>query len=860
MGVIAKLHSAINGIFGDQDIAAVPGIDLSGMSHVSELLPYRHYHDTFGLFECERSSGFIIEMSPISGADETVVKSITSLVADLPTGSCVQIIGWGSRFYGPALERWARPRIQKGGIHAETARSRIRHLSRATWAPATDGSNVILRHHRVIMAVGLPGRLTDALSDTLLSIRENCGMTLKGMGIGWASLTAEDLISIVREWLDPREDDHRPLRSAEGHPDGWPDDLLFDSKIPEAPDFLFPDYSRYDPNILLNKQCSTPRMRVSLRPSHIDLAGGDFECHSYTVRDYPEKWAQWWMSRLIGHPINPFQVLRSPYRQTLTFRVLDQDAAKAKASTRSIKLTHDLEKGGALYRPQLAAEAQEWRFVNQKMEEGNKMFSVVSTVDVWARKKDATRACRALEQLYRGQSWKLEKERFTQVAFFLAGFPLTSAEGLMVDFETMGRTKPMLSWTVANVAPFQGEYQGTERPQVLIIGRRGQVATLSPFDNRSGNHNICVVGKSGAGKSVFMQELNEGCVAIGGRARIIDDGKSFLKAVTLQGGEVVQFGEGRSPRINPFALIDPSIMAVDEEYRNETFTFIRSALCSMASPFAPLDSVQRGFIDKAMDLAYSKEGDTASPELVARFLEEETDPRAKDLATSMTPFRQNGIFGRYVNGGLNIDITNPLVLFELGEIKSRKELLGVVMQLCMFLISQEMYRLPRGVPKMLTIDEAWALLNAPGIEEFIEGFVRRCRKYTGSLCTGTQSFADYFQSTGAQACFANSDYFFLLSQRKESIDQLRDSKKIAMTEQQEALLKSLEVQEGEYSEIAVMGPNNLFAVGRIILDPLSMAIASSKGSEFEAIDRAQQSGMSLLQAVRHVGKTLHSRG
>src|SRR3546814_4843284 len=64
--------------------------------------------------------------------------------------------------------------------------------------------------------------------------------------------------------------------------------------------------------------------------------------------------------------------------------------------------------------------------------------------------------------------------RYLQMAGLLAVMPLTMANGLARDFERLKRFRTMLTTTVANIAPLQGEYNGGPIPHMLLLGRRGQ--------------------------------------------------------------------------------------------------------------------------------------------------------------------------------------------------------------------------------------------------------------------------------------------------------------------------------------------------------------------------------------------------
>ena len=65
--------------------------------------------------------------------------------------------------------------------------------------------------------------------------------------------------------------------------------------------------------------------------------------------------------------------------------------------------------------------------------------------------------------------------------------------------------------------PLLGEWKGTSLRGMPLKGRRGQISFWYAFDNHCGNYNVVVVGRSGSGKSVFMQELLVNTLRLGGR-------------------------------------------------------------------------------------------------------------------------------------------------------------------------------------------------------------------------------------------------------------------------------------------------------------------------------------------------------
>ena len=142
---------------------------------------------------------------------------------------------------------------------------------------------------------------------------------------------------------------------------------------------------------------------------------------------------------------------------------------------------------------------------------------------------------------------------------------MTLANDLDDDLKRMKRFRTMLTTTAANIAPLQGEFLGGNMPHLMFIGRRGQPFFWSPFENKAGNHNVAVFGKSGSGKSVALQELCAALAGIGARVIVIDDGRSFEHMGKMLGGNFVEFRLRDGFSLNPFSMIDVSMIAEDEE-------------------------------------------------------------------------------------------------------------------------------------------------------------------------------------------------------------------------------------------------------------------------------------------------------
>lgn len=203
------------------------------------------------------------------------------------------------------------------------------------------------------------------------------------------------------------------------------------------------------------------------------------------------------------------------------------------------------------------------------------------------------------------------------------------------------------------------------------------------------------------------------------------------------------------------------------------------------------------------------------------------------------------------NGEANVNLDNPLIVIELEELKEKKELQAVVVQMMVINITNKMFLGDRKTPFNIVFDEAWDMLRAKQSEVFIETLARRLRKYRGSLVVGTQSVNDFYSCAGAQAAWDNSDWNCFLSQKEESIAQLKNSKRILLDEYKERVINSVKTEQGKYAEVLINGADG-YAVGKLLLDPFSGLLFSTKPEDYAAIQDLRKRGYDISAAVEQV--------
>ena len=391
--------------------------------------------------------------------------------------------------------------------------------------------------------------------------------------------------------------------------------------------------------------------------------------------------------------------------------------------------------------PEILGKDRDWKFVIDKLKRGQKLVKAFYQVCIYAPQSQAEQCERAVRDLYKTKGWSLTKDQACKLQTWLAGMPFTLSCGLHEDLKRLNRLKSMVTWSCANLAPLQGEWRGMRKPTLMLVGRRGQIFFWDPFENTGGNYNVAVIGKSGSGKSVFMQELVASFRGSGGQVIVIDDGRSFMSSCLMQGGIFVDFGE-EAVCVNPFSIVSEQDFERKPEYKEEVMHLLNLIIRQMCKANEVTSDIENAFISEAIFEVWEKKKTKATITDVAQCLLEHKDARAHDLGTMLMPYTEKGIYSRFFEGEANIKLEKPFFVFEFDKIKSKPDLQRIMLMILIFLVTEKMYHGNRTNTTSLVIDEAWGLLHGSHFAGFIEGVARRARKYNGNLITGTQSIDD----------------------------------------------------------------------------------------------------------------------
>ena len=840
LSLAAARDALSRGLFADTARPEKPRAHF-GLDMLSDWLPYRVYDEGAKLYRNARSKGFVLEVTPLIGADERTGEILGQFFSEgLPQGACLQVLNFASPRIGSVVGPWFAPRYEQGGIYEAIARARTRRLYDLVWSSGSAHAPFHARNVRLIVSLGVPvpGSVTDA---ELSECREGLMGMLHSLGLHAQELRPGGLLALIDELTSPTTAHETDIHAWNPHDTLQSQAIRRDIELEVGDDRLI---------------LRTERFRETGRDEEGNPEVGEcypdhFDVRHYAVRSTPERWAPWECARLIGDMFTDKLRFPCPTATMLCLVYPDQEAASARAGFKFMRTTSLSQTKSARFLPKLAEQSAEWRHVQAELQAGKKLVKLFYGLTSISPLGQGDGHERIIKAIYKAAGWDLADERFLQLQGLVAAFPLCLADGLADDMARLKRLKTMLSTTAAHIAPMQGEYLGGVIPHLLLVGRRGQPFWWSPFENGAGNHNIAICGKSGSGKSVLLQELCAALRGAGAKVVVIDDGRSFEHSVKLQGGRFVEFTLASGFSLNPFSMVDDARAHEDEDYRLDCFAMIKAIIGQMARPGTAPSDTERGLIDRAVTATWEALGSGASVDDVAHALHGSESEAGRDLAPAIAPFCRGGSYGGFFAGKASFALDDDFTVFEMSDLASREELRSVVLSAIMFMTSQAMTRSSRATKKLLLIDEAWAMLKGGSMGEFVETYARTARKYGGALATATQSLNDYYKSDGARAALENSDWMLVLQQKAETIADFRANARLDMDDRTETLIRSLKRSGTEYSEVFIKGPETE-AVGRLVLDPFSATIYSSDPDTYAAIQDCERRGHSLADAIRIV--------
>ncbi len=604
------------------------------------------------------------------------------------------------------------------------------------------------------------------------------------------------------------------------------------------------DEDEVETNRPLNEQVLDWGSSVVVEKDHLKL--NDQFVGVMSVSKWPKDHRLDKMYELIGDYMTGSRGIRDNFAMVLNIHVPHRKI-KSKLELKRQKVNYQAFGPMLKWVPKLASQKYSFDYLFEKLNDGGKPLRTYLQFIVFSKtKEELDKSISSIKSLYQEQKFLVAQEKGNVFLLFLQSLPMCSNLQITKQLE---RYRTYSSQHVVHLLPILGDWKGTRTPILNFITRNGQLMQLDLFDSLT-NYNCAVAAKSGAGKSFFTNFVILNYLSIpGNRVWMIDVGRSYEKLSASLGGEFIVFDEHAKFSLNPFRLVQNY---ENEKEKQEHISMIISLIAAMASPNGNLTEVQYAALSRTIMTMWDEYGQDLTVTMIADKLESDTDQRVRDIGLQMFRFTEKGDYGSYFTNKYEpLKFTKNFVVLELEELKSKEDLQTVVLLTLISIIQHEMYLGSRDHAKLVMIDEAWSLIAKGSVAKFVETGYRRFRKYNGSAITITQSVNDLYATPSGAAIAENSSIYFLLAQKSEAIEQLKNSNRLAFSDGTFDMLKSVHTLPGVYSEIffyTEMGSG----IGRLYVDRYQQLLYSTNPKDLTKIKRYTEKGIPLLDAISHV--------
>lgn len=385
----------------------------------------------------------------------------------------------------------------------------------------------------------------------------------------------------------------------------------------------------------------------------------------------------------------------------------------------------------------------------------------------------------------------------------------------------------------------------------ILYGINMHNSGLVIFDRFSlENGNSVVFAKSGAGKSFTVKLEALRSMMFGTEIFIIDPENEYQRMSEAVGGAYVRLSLNSPTRINPFDL--PKVVdseEADNALRSNLITLhgllrlmmggAQTQMLGGNSALTPaLAPSEEADLDAALIETYARAGitndpltHTGVPPTIADLYDTllhmgGTGPQLAQRLRKYTTGTFAGIFSQQSN----IDINNPLVVFNLRDLED--ELRPVAMYIVLNFIWNKTKSDQRR--RILIVDEAWQLMKYEDSANFLFSLAKRARKYNLGITTITQDVEDFMGSRMGRAIVANASMQFLLKQSPSAVDVLADVFKL--TSEEKKRLSQFPVGQGLF----FAGQNHVHI--QVVASPTETGLITTNPEQVQQINAAAVAG------------------
>lgn len=656
--------------------------------------------------------GFGLKMEPLLFPTPEMEERVAEALGVLPTGALVQFSVLSTPQVKPVLDAWLTARIgQASPVLKDLAQSRYRMMLDSAAGRSLIPKQTLMpcvRHHFAF--VQIPGDVRrysplerEAFARIVLGVQEHFVHALRVAGIRTTVLKAANYHALwtellnqqctVRDRLD-HIDRGRAAISSEGVYPVLPNAVMDETEVSRGPvaGLFFKNGTR---------EMAVAALTVS---GHRRFFVGP-----RTSNGYPRMVSGMHLSTVTGHPFSHADRISVPYWAYTNIEILEQrDANRALFGRTGNVPRENVRKKFPFQSPERENKCQ----IALAQEKGYKFARVSTGMNLYAPPGELLYEVRHAENLWHRAGFQVTLHPRTEDPVVESSWPfqMTSLKG--APWRSRMHAELMSTYNAAAFTFIQGSSPGLEPTQggALMVDRRGQVATFTPWSPTHLNHNFVISGLPDSGRHFFALELVADTLSGGGCALVLSHRAGLSKPCHALGGREVEVSAQKPVSLNPFTGLD----------LNQRFHEAEHLVLWLLERLYPEVDARRlsastfRVLSTAIGDVLRVQGNEASLRDVYRWLEVHTDEwDGPELLSRLEPF-VTGPYARWFEGPCEGEPDNALIFVNLDEIvQEDKVLAGHLTASLLHLASRRAFRFDnRGRRNLMLIEGSLLQMGA----------------------------------------------------------------------------------------------------------------------------------------------------
>ncbi len=486
-------------------------------------------------------------------------------------------------------------------------------------------------------------------------------------------------------------------------------------------------------------------------------------CQSFYVFAYPRYLDANWLSPVINFDVTmDISQFIYPINSGDIMKILRKKVAQMQSSMRM-----NAEKGH-VRDPAIETALEDAESLRTDIQRGQEkffQFALYFTVYATSEKK-LEKVAKQLESLLAGKLVLTKRAQLQAEHGFNSSIPICLDQLYTIRNMNTGPLSSTFPFTSSDLTSDKGILYGINRHNdSLIIFDRFALE----------NANSVVFAKSGAGKSyaVKLEILRQ--MMMGTDVIVIDPENEYEALANTVGGSYLRLSLNSDRRINPFDLPRPI-----EGDDNKPGDLLRSGIINlhglMNLMLGKLTPEEESILDRALIDVYALKGitmETVDPSVFEPPTMEDLYQILSSLegATGLTQRLSKYTTGSYsgiFNKPTNVDLSTGMMVFCIRDLED------ALRPIAMYIILNYIWNSVRSELKkrILVIDEAWTMMQHEDSAKFLNGLVKRARKYYLGVSTITQDVEDFLKSEYGKPIITNSSMQLLLKQSPSAVEML----------------------------------------------------------------------------------------